>query len=65
MNETVKDEYELKLEAKAKELLECQKSHELKSCYTCPKVLECELRTAYVDASYGSMAKGDTGGFDF
>jgi hypothetical protein len=46
-------------------LQECQKLHELKSCFPCLEVIGCEKRNAYVNAVYASMNKGHAGGFDF
>ena len=59
------DEWELKLQAKIKELNSCQEQQRVKSCLQCPKILSCELRDSYVHAVYSSMNKGAGGGFEF
>ncbi len=63
--ETVLDEWNLKLEAALKELQECQKSKTLNSCTPCECFFECEVRKKYVIAVYESMNKGSGGGFEF
>ncbi len=57
--------FELKLEETIEKLQNCQRDNSLTSCSLCEKFLECDLRSEYVDALYGSMSKGETGGFDF
>ncbi len=64
MSEQV-DIYEERLNEQIKNLQECQQSHNLKSCYNCPKLLECEVRKLYVSAVYKSMNKGQLGDFNF
>lgn len=59
------DEWDLKLDAKLKELHECQKSKTLDSCTPCDQFFDCELRKKYVLAVYESMNKGSGGGFEF
>lgn len=63
--EIVLDEWDLKLEAKQKELQECQVSKNLESCTPCEQFFDCELRKKYVIAVYESMNKGSGGGFEF
>ncbi len=63
--EIVLDEWDLKLEAKLKELNSCQNSKNLTSCTPCENFFECELRKKYVVAVYESMNKGSGGGFEF
>lgn len=46
-------------------LLECQDKQGMTSCFECAKVLECELRNAYIDAVYASMSGGSNTEFDF
>lgn len=60
-----KDSYELHLDEMSLKLKECQNTKGLRSCLNCDLVLECIVRTNYVDAVYSSMAKGNSGGFDF
>jgi len=60
-----KDKWELALEDKLVELKECQKEHNLDSCFKCKLVLECKLRDSYIKAVYESMNKGTGGGFEF
>jgi hypothetical protein len=59
------DRFVLALETKTKELKTCQKKHAFKSCLPCPKLKDCALRDAYVNAVYESMNKGSGGGFEF
>jgi len=59
------DRFERKLDAMIEQLRQCQKTQGLSSCSGCAKLLECELRRAYVLAVYDSMSKGQTGGFEF
>jgi len=59
------DKWQLALEAKLKELYECQEKEGLKSCFDCPKLFDCQLRKEYVKAVYESMNKGSGGGFEF
>ncbi|WP_169752834.1 hypothetical protein [Campylobacter mucosalis] len=61
----VKDEFELRLDEKAKILTDCQAQKGLNSCFNCELIFECEIRKNYVDAAYNSMSKGDSGGFEF
>ncbi len=63
--ELVLDEWDLKLEAKLKELNECQTSKNLASCSPCEHFFECKLRKKYVLCVYESMNKGSGGGFEF
>ncbi len=63
MDET--SSYEAKLEEAKKALQECQISKGLESCLSCPSLIGCLIRTAYVRTVYESMSKGETGGFDF
>lgn len=60
-----KDEWELALDAKLKELQDCQKELNLTSCFKCDKLFECNLRSSYLKAVYESMNKGQGGGFEF
>lgn len=59
------DEWQLKLEAKLRELHACQAGQQLESCMLCPQLFNCELRESYVHAVYASMNKGAGGGFEF
>lgn len=43
---------EEKLDAKIKELQECQVKNSLKSCMNCDLFLKCDLRKDYVLATY-------------
>lgn len=65
MSEQVLDEWQLLLADKKLELEECQKQKHLSSCMSCEKLLDCEVRDAYVKAVYDSMSKGKGGGFEF
>lgn len=59
------NQWELLLEEKTEELKACQQAKGLKSCLSCEKVNDCELRDSYVKAVYESMSKGAGGGFEF
>ena len=59
------DQFEIKRTEQKNKLQSCQEKYGLNSCFNCPKLLECETRTSYVDAVYASMSKGVSGGFDF
>ncbi len=58
-------QWELALEEKMIELKACQQEKGLKSCLSCEKINDCELRDSYVKAVYESMSKGAGGGFEF
>ena len=60
-----KDSWEQALDQKLEALQQCQQEHALKSCLSCPELLDCQLRDAYVKAVYESMSKGHGGGFEF
>jgi hypothetical protein len=59
------DEYKQNLIIATKKLRECQDSLNLKSCFDCEKLFDCEIRKSYIDAVYKSMSKGQSGGFEF
>ena len=65
MSEHVLDEWQIALKQKKSELETCQAEHHLKSCMSCEKLLDCEVRDAYIIAVYDSMSKGTGGGFEF
>lgn len=65
MSEQVLDEWQLALTQKKSELESCQAEQEVKSCMSCEKLLDCEIRDAYIKAVYDSMSKGAGGGFEF
>ena len=57
---------EEKLDAKIKELQECQTKNSLNSCMNCDLFLNCSLRSEYVLSAYQSMNEDmKQGGFDF
>jgi hypothetical protein len=57
---------EEKLDAKIKELKECQSKNNLNSCMKCDLFLKCDLRKEYVLSAYQSMNEDmKQGGFDF
>ncbi|QSZ41792.1 hypothetical protein GJV85_06610 [Sulfurimonas aquatica] len=60
-----KDRFEVYLDQMVVKLQSCQKDKNHKSCSACDLYFTCELRSEYVKAVYGSMSKGDTGGFEF
>jgi hypothetical protein len=59
------DIYKIKLEQESQVLLECQKKHNLNSCFVCENLIGCESRKSYVRAVYDSMSQGQSGGFEF
>lgn len=65
MSEEVLDEWQIALSQKKEALEICQVNHQLKSCLKCEKLLDCEVRDAYIKAVYDSMSKGAGGGFEF
>lgn len=65
MSDQVLDEWQIALTHKKAELEACQKTHEISSCLKCEKLLDCEIRDAYIKAVYDSMSKGKGGGFEF
>lgn len=65
MSEQVLDEWQIILAQKKTELEQCQIQHQITSCITCEKLLDCEIRDTYIVAVYDSMSKGKGGGFEF
>jgi len=65
MSEQVLDEWKIALVQKKSELEACQTQNNIDSCMKCDKLLDCELRDAYIKAVYDSMSKGAGGGFEF
>jgi hypothetical protein len=65
MSEEVLDEWQIILSQKKEELENCQTSHQVRSCIKCEKLLDCDVRDAYIKAVYDSMSKGAGGGFEF
>ena len=65
MSEHVLDEWQLAFAQKKTMLETCQIEHQVRSCMSCEKLLDCEVRDAYIKAVYNSMSKGASGGFEF
>lgn len=65
MSEQTLDEWQIILVQKKVELESCQEKHQVTSCLKCDKLLNCEIRDAYIKAVYDSMSKGKGGGFEF
>ena len=65
MSDQVLDEWQIALKQKKSDLESCQVEQEVKSCMSCEKLLECEVRDSYIKAVYDSMSKGAGGGFEF
>lgn len=63
--EVALDEWQIALSVKKRELEACQEKEQVKSCLSCLKLYNCEIRDAYVHAVYNSMNKGAGGGFEF
>ncbi len=53
------------LQVASANLQECQKQYGMNSCFECPKLLDCAVRTSYVKAVYDSMNLGKITDFDF
>ena len=65
MSEPMLDEWQIALKQKKSELEACQSQQQVKSCMSCEKLLDCEVRDTYIKAVYDSMSKGAGGGFEF
>ncbi len=65
MSQEALDVWQTALSERKSELESCQAEHQLKSCMSCEKLLDCEVRDAYIKAVYDSMSKGAGGGFEF
>lgn len=65
MNSKQNDKYKELLVKVTKNLKDCQNNLQLKSCFDCEKLFDCEIRKNYVNAVYSSMSKGQSGGFEF
>lgn len=65
MSEEILDEWQLALAQKKTKLENCQMQQNVTSCLKCTKLLECDIRDAYIKAVYDSMSKGKGGGFEF
>ena len=65
MSEQTLDEWQIALQHKKSELETCQAEQQVKSCMQCDKILDCDIRDAYIKAVYDSMSKGTGGGFEF
>ncbi len=59
------DEFEEKLEKSTIELQKCQAKHKSNSCMHCEDFIDCKTRLEYVFDVHNSMAKGQTGSFEF
>ncbi|MGD9596814.1 hypothetical protein [Wolinella succinogenes] len=59
------DRFIERLREQKEKLRQCQESHSLSSCLSCPSVLGCPTRQSYVKAVYESMSKGEGGDFEF
>ncbi|MDQ7085009.1 MAG: hypothetical protein Q9M36_08770 [Sulfurovum sp.] len=65
MSDIILDEWQLVLGQKRQALESCQKDKHSSSCLKCEKLLDCDIRDAYIKAVYDSMSKGQGGGFEF
>ncbi len=59
------DSFEILLEEATKSLVDCQEKKSVQTCNDCEKLLDCDVRDEYVQAVYGNMSKGSSGGFEF
>jgi len=64
-NDKQDDKYKELLKIATVNLKDCQNNLQLKSCFDCEKLFDCEIRKNYVNAVYSSMSKGQSGGFEF
>lgn len=53
------------LKKNIEELQNCQIKNKLSSCLSCKELIECEIRTKYVNMVYKSMNSQESGGFEF
>jgi len=65
MSEEILDKWKIALKQKKIQLETCQAEHQVKSCMSCEKLLDCDIRDSYIKAVYDSMSKGKGGGFEF
>ena len=65
MSEQMLDEWQIALKQKKSELEACQTEQQVKSCMSCEKLLNGQVRDNYIKAVYDSMSKGAGGGFEF
>ena len=65
METNEKDQWQIALDRQLEILKECQENHNVESCMSCEKVLNCTTRDEYIKAVYESMNKGSGGGFEF
>ena len=63
--EKIMNNYEEIQQEMLKKVQTCQKDHDLKTCFDCDKLLDCELRDEYVKATYEYLSEGKQGDFDF
>lgn len=61
----MKGKFDVDIEDKRKEVLECQESYDLKGCERCDEFFKCTLRADYVKSVYTEMNKDSLGGFKF
>ncbi len=59
------DNFQKKLDDNIQKIKECQKEHDVNTCFKCEFVIECKVRKEYVDSAYSSMNKGSGGFFNF
>lgn len=59
------EKYGEKFKIQSSILVDCQNEKELKSCFACEYLLNCEIRKTYVKTVYESMSHGEVGEFEF
>ena len=65
IDENLFEKYSNELKIEFKNLRDCQERMNQKSCFTCEKLFNCEIRNKYVKTVYSSMSHGQDGGFEF
>lgn len=64
MNNSI-DDFQKQLDDNIQKIKDCQKEHNVSTCFKCELVVECKIRKDYVDSVYSSMNKGSGGFFNF
>jgi len=65
MDKNTDDKWIILLKEQLSYLEKCQEEHNLNSCISCKRLLDCTIRDKYIKSVYESMNKGSGGGFEF
>ena len=65
IDEKLLNRYSKELKIEIENVQNCQTDKNQKSCFTCEKLFDCEIRKKYVKTVYESMSHGQSGGFEF